>query len=55
MNKDKIKRYVEQRDYIIKHFEADKTGEQIQYIDQKKLLKPLLETQQITLFRVKIC
>ena len=47
MNKDKIKRYVEQRDYIIKHFEADKTGEQIQYMDQKKLLKPLLETQQV--------
>ena len=47
MNKDKIKRYVEQRDYVKKHFEAERTGEQIQYMDQTKLLKPLLETQQV--------
>src|SRR5206468_4923832 len=45
MSKDFIKKYKEQRDRIKKHFEAERTGEQVQYIDQAKLFKPLLESQ----------
>src|SRR5206468_3989182 len=45
MSKDFIKKYKEQRDRINKQFEAERTGEQVQYIDQAKLFKPLLESQ----------
>ena len=45
MSKDFIKKYKEQRDRIKKHFEAERTGEQVQYIDQVKLFKPLLQSQ----------
>jgi hypothetical protein len=45
MSMDIIKKYKEQRDRIKKHFEAERTGEQVQYIDQVKLFKPLLESQ----------
>ena len=44
-SKDFIKQFAEQRDRIRKQFQAKRTGEQIQYIDQTKLFKPLLETQ----------
>ncbi len=44
-SKDFIKEYAEQRDRIKKRFEVERTGDQLQYIDQTKLFKPLLETQ----------
>ncbi len=44
-SKDFIKKFAEQRDRIKKRFEVERTGEQLQYIDQSKLFKPLLETQ----------
>ncbi len=44
-SKDFIKQFAEQRDRIRKQFQTKRTGEQIQYIDQTKLFKPLLETQ----------
>ncbi len=44
-SKDFIKQFAEQRDRIRKQFEAKRTGEQLQYMDQSKLFKPLLETQ----------
>ncbi len=44
-SKDFIKEYAEQRDRIKKRFEVERTGEQLQYIDQSKLFKPILESQ----------
>ena len=46
-SKDFIKQFAEQRDRIKKRFEAESMGEQLQYIDQTKLFKPLLETQKV--------
>ncbi len=51
-SKDFIKEYAEQRDRIKKRFEVERTGEQLQYIDQSKLFKTILETQKA--FRRKL-
>jgi hypothetical protein len=43
-----IKKYKEQRDMLKKRFENEKTGDQTLYIDQERLFKPLIETQEKT-------
>jgi hypothetical protein len=43
-----IQKYKEQRDTLKKIFEAEKTGDQNLFIDQERLFKPLIETQEKT-------
>ena len=45
MSKELIKKYTEQKDRLKNYFEKEKTGEQLQYIDQEKLFKPIIESQ----------
>ena len=37
-------KYKQQRDELQRRFEAERTGEQTLFIDQTKLLKPLIES-----------
>ena len=41
-------KYKQQRDELQKRFEAERTGDQTLFIDQTKLLKPLIEVQKET-------
>jgi hypothetical protein len=43
-----IKNFVAQRDSLKKRFENEKTGDQNLFIDQERLFKPLIETQEKT-------
>lgn len=43
---DSIKGYKEQRDKLRQYFEEEKTGDQTLFLDQTKLFKPLIESQQ---------
>ena len=43
-----IQKYKEQRDILKKRFEDEKTGDQNLFFDQKRLFKPLIETQEKT-------
>jgi hypothetical protein len=45
MNDDFISKYAKQRENLKKRFESERTGDQIQYTDQAKLFKPLIEIQ----------
>ena len=40
-----VDHFVKQRELLQKRFLAEKTGEQEQYIDQSRLLKPIIESQ----------
>lgn len=40
-----INEFVKQRERLQKRFEAEKTGEQLQYIDQSKLYQPIIDSQ----------
>ena len=46
MVSESIKRYKEQRDKLRQYFEEEKTGDQTLFLDQAKLFKPLIESQQ---------
>ena len=46
MVSESIKRYKEQRDKLRQYFENEKTGDQTLFLDQAKLFKPLIESQQ---------
>ena len=48
LTKIDIKKYKEQKDMLKKRFEDEKTGEQTLFIDQERLLKPLIDTQEKT-------
>ena len=43
-----IKKYKEQRDSLKQRFEDEKTGDQTLFINQERLFKPLIETQEKT-------
>ena len=41
-------KYKQQRDEIQRRFEAERTGDQTLFIDQSRILKPLIEVQKET-------
>src|SRR5437868_13762431 len=43
-----IKKYKQQKDLLKKRFEDEKTGDQTLFIDQERLFKPLIKTQEKT-------
>ena len=45
MNQREAEEYRRVKDALKNKFKSERTGEQIQYIDQTKLFKPLIETQ----------